>query len=426
MRTTVGEPAESDSLANLAESWLAQGSRWLTPSLPPRLLALYEAEKGPLRYRSDVTMCAVGIPLAAVFYVLLHGSQRHATPVFDRLYLGVLVPALVLSLIVVMCRPKPMLRELALGVPTLVALAVLTYLNIVASADGGMLYVAAALMLMLLATISVHLRFDLAVGWVLAAQIMFAVGVSGAYAGAPTVGKYFQYELMLIYVTSGAYMLLANRRMHAEQQRGFAFALREQTRRNDLTAQNRTLDEMTRRDALTGLANRRAYDSWLQALWAEAASCGLSTVGLIMVDVDHFKSYNDFYGHPAGDGCLATVGTSLREQLRGTSDQVARIGGEEFAVLLPGVALAQCADIAERLRLAIAAMELPHLGHAADQVVTISCGCAAVKVQGAQPKDLCAAADASFYQAKQTGRNRVCLGELALHAQAGTHSPAAA
>jgi diguanylate cyclase (GGDEF)-like protein len=221
-------------------------------------------------------------------------------------------------------------------------------------------------------------------------------------------------------------MLLANRRMHAEQQRGFAFALREQTRRNDLTAQNRTLDEMTRRDALTGLANRRAYDSWLQALWAEAASCGLSTVGLIMVDVDHFKSYNDFYGHPAGDGCLATVGTSLREQLRGTSDQVARIGGEEFAVLLPGVALAQCADIAERLRLAIAAMELPHLGHAADQVVTISCGCAAVKVQGAQPKDLCAAADAALYQAKQTGRNRVCLGELALHAQAGTHSPAAA
>jgi diguanylate cyclase (GGDEF)-like protein len=426
MRAILGEPAESESLASLAEAWLAQHGSWMKPRLPPRLRALYEAEKGPLRFRSDVTMCAAAIPIAVIFFALLHDSLRGAYPMFDTLYLGILLPALVLSLIVVLCRPKPMLRELALGTPTLLALAALTYLGIVGHADGGVLYVAAALMLMLLTVVGGHLRFDLAIGWTLAAQIMFAVGVSGAAIGPHAIHKNFQFELMLIYATCGVYMLMVNWRMHGEQQRSFAFSLREQLRRNALTAQNRTLDEMTRRDALTGLANRRAYDSWLQALWAEAASCGLGTVGLIMLDVDHFKSYNDFYGHPAGDGCLATVGTVLREQLRGTSDQVARIGGEEFAVLLPDVELAQCADIAERLRLAISAIELPHLGHGAEQVVTISCGCAAVKVQGAQPQDLCAAADAALYEAKQTGRNRVCLGELASHAQAGAPSTAAA
>jgi diguanylate cyclase (GGDEF)-like protein len=278
----------------------------------------------------------------------------------------------------------------------------------------------------MMAVVGVHLRFDLAAGWMVAAQIMFAVGVFTKHDGASTVSEDFQFELMLMYLTCGAYMLLVNWRMHREQQRGFAFSLREQLRRNTLTAQNRTLDEMTKRDALTGLANRRAYDSWLQALWTEAASCGLGTVGLIMLDVDHFKPYNDFYGHPAGDLCLATVGTALREQLRGTSDQVARIGGEEFAVLLPGVALAQCGDIAERLRTAISAMELPHLGHGIEQVVTISCGCASVEVPSAKPQDLCAAADAALYQAKQTGRNRVCLGEMAARAAAGSHSTAEA
>jgi diguanylate cyclase (GGDEF)-like protein len=128
--------------------------------------------------------------------------------------------------------------------------------------------------------------------------------------------------------------------------------------------------------------------------------------------VDHFKSYNDFYGHPAGDACLQLVARCLSEQLRGSGDMVARVGGEEFAILLPDLRLETAGDIAERVRQAIEALELPHLGQGVGRVVTISCGaCSLVPRRGMTVKDLFAAADCALYAAKQAGRNRVCLAE---------------
>jgi diguanylate cyclase (GGDEF)-like protein len=271
-----------------------------------------------------------------------------------------------------------------------------------AGRDGTALFIAGTLTLMLMTTVTMHLRFAVAVAWMVAAQALFATGVAAQEAGP---------GLAVIVMACGAQMLFVNRRMHGEQRRDFMFSVHEQVRRDMLAEQNRALDKLARHDALTGLANRRAYDSWLESLWSQVASNGADVAGLIMLDVDHFKSYNDFYGHPAGDGCLASVAACLREQLRGTSDQIARIGGEEFAVVLPGVTLAQCSDIAERLRLSILAMDVPHAGQGTGQVLTISCGCASMELCGNAPRDLCAAADAALYQAKQSGRNRVCVAE---------------
>lgn len=203
---------------------------------------------------------------------------------------------------------------------------------------------------------------------------------------------------------------------------GYLLTLREQLRRQDLSFRNRELDEMARLDKLTGIANRRAYDSWLEAAWHHAGLQG-GCLGMIMVDVDRFKDYNDFYGHAAGDSCLQAIVRCLGEQLRGTSDFLARFGGEEFVVLLPAQDMQVCADIAERLRLAVADLELPHIGLGASGIVTISAGVASeISAAGTGPATLFAMADAALFQAKQQGRNQVCIGMAGQIAETMAHA----
>ena len=131
---------------------------------------------------------------------------------------------------------------------------------------------------------------------------------------------------------------------------------------------------MAQTDALTGLANRRAFDEALQQAWLEAPLPGQAT-GLLLVDVDHFKRFNDHYGHPAGDACLRQVATALASALR-SQDRVARIGGEEFAVLLRYAAPHRLLATAEQLCRGVESLQLPHDGQDGRRVVTISVGSA--------------------------------------------------
>lgn len=426
MRTKVANAAAPESLAAMTEAWLVQRGGWVTPPLPPPLRSMYDAERARLRYRGDVTLCATTVGVTAIFYPLLaaslpDGRGSGGMYLFRVIYLGLLAPVSVLSLIVMLFKPKPVWRELAMAAPSLPAMLMWAYVFAGGPGNFTVLFVAGMLMVMLFVIISVPLRFGVAVAWMAAAQILFATAI----ARAANLSRPLQFDSMAIGLTCGAYMLLANRRMHDEQQFAFVLTLRERLRREALAEKNQALDDLVQCDSLTGLASRRAYDSWLDSLWSQAACGGVAAVGLIMIDVDHFKLYNDYYGHPGGDSCLAAVGACLREQLRGTSDKVARIGGEEFAVLLPGVALGQCGEIAERLRLAIAGLELPNPGHGMGKVVTISCGCASLRVEEAAPRDLCAAADSALYQAKTSGRNLVCLGDFVPRKFVGVSAAAA-
>lgn len=175
-------------------------------------------------------------------------------------------------------------------------------------------------------------------------------------------------------------------------------------RENDLRIAHEHLDRLARHDSLSGLANRRSFDAALEEHWRSSTRSS-TPLALIMIDVDHFKAYNDHYGHLAGDACLRAVGAALAA----TKDAalIARYGGEEFALLFPQTEMDRALDIAERLRAAIAALELPHL-IAPSGYVTASLGVASLCADGhGSAQILIEAADAALYGAKRRGRNTV-------------------
>lgn len=158
-------------------------------------------------------------------------------------------------------------------------------------------------------------------------------------------------------------------------------------------------------DALTGLFNRHWLDDMLARLMARARRVDGQALALLLIDVDHFKAYNDAHGHVAGDHALRTVAQCLRAALRPT-DLLARYGGEEFVVLLPGAAEPPAQEVAERLRLAVRAAAIVHPSGSALPGVTVSIGVAQLPAAGSADAFL-EAADQALYRAKHAGRDRV-------------------
>ena len=177
-------------------------------------------------------------------------------------------------------------------------------------------------------------------------------------------------------------------------------------REDELRIANQHLDELASLDGLTGLANRRGFDRQLEGEWRRAAERGMP-VALMMIDIDHFKPFNDHYGHVAGDACLRSVGETLSVVTIESATMVARYGGEEFALLLPGIRAEHGAALAEDVRRAIEDLAMAHAG-APCGFVTVSVGVASLVPQPDQSAgDLVQAADNALYAAKRRGRNAV-------------------
>jgi diguanylate cyclase (GGDEF)-like protein len=173
-----------------------------------------------------------------------------------------------------------------------------------------------------------------------------------------------------------------------------------------LKSSNERLVRISFLDPLTGIANRRYLDEYLGREWKRAAREG-GELALIMADIDHFKAFNDIYGHRAGDECLVKVAGSLEKSLLRGADLVARFGGEEFAAVLPRTDLAGALELAQRMRREVAGLGLDHRGNGPG-VVTISLGAASVRPdRDDPPESLIEAADKELYRAKEGGRNRV-------------------
>ena len=171
---------------------------------------------------------------------------------------------------------------------------------------------------------------------------------------------------------------------------------------------NERLAALSVTDALTGIANRRHFDAVLATEWAHAVRLGKPlAVGLL--DIDHFKPYNDHYGHQDGDQCLRRVATEFAAQLHRSVDTVARYGGEEFAFIAPGTDAEHALELARRMRGALEALCLPHAASPGG-CLTVSIGVAAwTPKPGESAEQLLRAVDGALYRAKELGRNRVEL-----------------
>lgn len=238
----------------------------------------------------------------------------------------------------------------------------------------------------------------------LALPVLVTLGLldreEGASVGAMVV--LFGLNLMLAYLHS-----------HAADTAEIKMQFDQQAAVNALAKANHRIEVLSRTDALTGLANRREFDERLEIEWLRSERSG-EPVGLVMLDIDKFKAYNDAGGHPAGDECLRRVAAAMRSAVHRPSDLVARFGGEEFVVLLPGTDAAGALEVAEQLRSAIESLGLPRPDRQS-AVVTVSAGASAsVARKPNRSGTLTEAADRAMYLAKSQGRNRArCLPESA-------------
>lgn len=172
------------------------------------------------------------------------------------------------------------------------------------------------------------------------------------------------------------------------------------------------LEALAMVDGLTGIANRRSFDQTIEQEWHRAQRTG-DHLSLIMIDIDEFKAYNDNYGHGAGDECLRRVAGAIKARMRRPGDFVGRYGGEEFVVLLPGCDLKGALSMAEKIRLGVKGLNIPHAFSGTTDHVTISLGCNSIQCEsGTSYTELLQKADQAMYLAKKQGRDRVVASDL--------------
>ncbi|WP_424958240.1 GGDEF domain-containing protein [Hyphomicrobium sp. 1Nfss2.1] len=211
-------------------------------------------------------------------------------------------------------------------------------------------------------------------------------------------------EIMLV----GSFSLLANYRIQRHELFEYLLSSREAQRTAALNADREKLKALSDTDGLTGLANRGACDRHCEEVFNDPKNIG-TPIAVLLADVDHFKAYNDYYGHLAGDECLRIVSGAIAAAIRGKSDLVARFGGEEFIACILGIDADKARLLGERLCAAVRDLDIQHFGRSdALQHVTISVGVATATISPSLTVEaMIDAADRALYQAKNGGRNRL-------------------
>ncbi|MDR5876240.1 diguanylate cyclase [Halomonas sp. CUBES01] len=251
-----------------------------------------------------------------------------------------------------------------------------------------------------------NIVYSLRFRYALASSVLSIVIASAfvvTYDPMPTDAKRLAIFTLL---ANAVFTLVANYRLERSERLSYLHVLREKLRAGHYLKDNEVLSQLSLTDPLTNLANRRQFDAELATRWREAVEKD-AWIGLMVIDIDHFKAYNDHYGHPQGDDCLRQVARAMQLNSR-TADLVVRFGGEEFVVLM-AEASPEAADLeAERIRRSVEALEIPNAGLSPRAVVTVSVGVAVLPpADSMTAEDILCHADQALYQAKRRGRNRV-------------------
>ncbi|GAA4642765.1 hypothetical protein GCM10023115_07420 [Pontixanthobacter gangjinensis] len=225
--------------------------------------------------------------------------------------------------------------------------------------------------------------------------------------GPDGVAGYFDYISILIGISLGT--LAISERVSRLVSRNFLLRLRNELAAEELRATNQLLQELSDRDPLTGLSNRRHFERLFGEIYGTEQPSAPDNIALMMIDIDHFKEFNDNYGHQTGDRCLGAVALVLDHMVGAEGGIVARFGGEEFVVAIPEKNAGHAADLAEQVRQEIEGIP-PVERTSRDSNVTVSIGIAQCSGRVCADLDqLIKSADQALYQAKRLGRNRICL-----------------
>ena len=294
-----------------------------------------------------------------------------------------------------------LLEPVAAGL-LLLSLASLSLFMMLSHHPNVVHYYSGIAVILMFSNMIIRQPFPYALGLSLATCLLYLVTVSQA----PTMSAEAAWSSTTVVFTSALFSLVGNYQMEFEHRRDFLLSALQQISSRKLARMNSQLERLSLTDGLTGLANRRHFDQTLQREW-NVALRNRYPVALVFLDVDHFKNYNDHYGHPAGDVCLQRIGGVLTEVSRRAQDLPARYGGEEFIVALPDTDAVGAGKFAERVRHQVLALDIEHSKSPFGKV-TISLGIASV-VPGSDDEApaLIEAADQALYKAKHEGKNCV-------------------
>ena len=393
------------ALAGLIDGALAEP--WHVLGFPASLEARYRTNDRVDRLRYQRRVGALGTFFFAVFFI----SDAAVVP--DILWLSVVLRS---ASLVVMVAALAMLRpdlpdRLTSAVAASFALPAVTTIATLFSlsrAPDRVAYLNGIMICVTFANICLQQRFR----WAACSNAVMLVIVLAALGGSH-VAPGVQSLQMLLLVTIMVLTLMVAHRLEWQSRRSYLFSEQDQHRKAELQRSNALLTELAERDELTGLANRRRIDRHLQAAW-EMCAARCEPIALIMLDVDWFKHFNDTYGHPAGDSCLRAIGGIIRHEIDHSDDLAGRYGGEEFIVIMQGADADAAQSMAERLRLAVERLNIPHSASLVSGTVTVSLGLACAQPRtGLVAADLLQTADTALYAAKQAGRARLVWAALA-------------
>lgn len=385
---------------------LQKGFPWMR--FEPRLEQYMEERSGRARGRHFVRTTLV----AWVVYMCFLASDYLFTPdIFGRalvVRVGIVTTAAVIVLPLLWRGLPPLPREaLETGLLLLTGLSVI-YLYGLGEDPDAFQYDSGLILVMAFIAVVARVRFWYTLGTIVVLMITYVYATGMRFTHAPEV---VQHNAMVL-AAGALFLVAANYALEREQRRAFLYRTQNRIHVDALSESNRKLDALSHLDPLTGVANRRELDELLGRLCPRAAK---EPFGIVMIDIDYFKNYNDHYGHAAGDDCIRRVAAIMQATMRLSGDRVVRYGGEEFMALLPRTNARDCLEVAERLRQAVSDLAIPHERSLISKVVTISAG--VHWVSSAQtPKAVTAEVDAALYRAKGDGRNRVCASEAAEHA----------
>ncbi|MBM4196293.1 MAG: diguanylate cyclase [Gammaproteobacteria bacterium] len=330
------------------------------------------------------------VTLAVVFLTGFGLARDNITPVTATFGLAVLMPLLMATLMASYQRERHYLYQPLLAASTLLTGLIVTSVTLRASLHGTPYYFATEVAWIMIV-------------WLISGLLFWYAATTALTITATYIWGLFHWKFGLHETAFEAILLAAVNAVGALCCFQLEVTARQSFRNKGI------LEDLAERDGLTGLYNRRAYNAYMERIWRQSRRDG-GQITIMLFDIDHFKAYNDLYGHQAGDDALKRVAKVISLGAQRPLDCAARLGGEEMSLVLYGPPSDFSRELPQHLRQRVETMEIPHAESGASRFLTVSVGVAVVAANGERSlKGAIQLADEALYQAKEDGRNRVVV-----------------